>query len=202
MIMILAILYLSTFSLAAGTSNFTPTPIYQSVSNPISSPFTSDEGCEDWFYKIARLNRNQCPYLIRRPSRNEVVSNDGSPHKTYDGVTKLTDGKYRCQTKDYLNGCNISFLNWFDQQEFFILCQPIDGIETRLRMDRTKWLLLSGYGDDSHYRMGPVRTLMWCEKQDNHAQLVIARQETVNQARDVISATLGPDLLSCIDRHL
>ena len=180
----------------------TSTRIYNSIENSISSPSNSYEGCEQWFYEIARRNQDQCTRPIRPPARDSIPSVDGHPHKTYQDVTKITDGRYRCKPPRNTNGCNNDFLWWFKQQQFYIFCQPIDDVETQLKIDNNMWVLLGGTVQDPVIGRDPDLTFMWCEKQNNHQQLVAAREHTVDQAREILISRLGHDVASCIDRHL
>ena len=175
---------------------------YNSIANHISSPPDSWQGCEQWFYEIASRNQDQCNRPIIPPARNSIPSIDGHVHKIYQGpgLSKLTDGKYRCRPPRNSNGCNRAFLEWFKRQQFYMLCEPIDGIESQLMFEDNRGVRF-GSRTISIDR-DPEIILMRCGKQDNHQQLVVAREHTIDQVRQILVSHLGHDLTFCIDQKL
>ena len=198
-LMKLVILSLVQQLLAASSSSQTDPHTFNFVQSAVSSPVTSNEGCREWFFELAQLNRAECNRPIGWPGPGTVLSVNGEPHKTYSGTTKLTDGKYQCSSQVHWNSCSARFLNWFNQLTFFILCPRVNGIETELKMVGESYGVMYGANDFSTWQGGIG---MWCRKQENHHQLVIDRQEAVDEARDILLARLGADVVSNIDRHL
>lgn len=175
---------------------------YHSIENFISSPPDSWQGCEQWFYEIASRNQDQCIRPIIPPIPNSTPSIDGHAHKLYQGpgLPKLTDGRYRCRPPRNMNGCNRAFLEWFKRQQFYMLCRPIDGIESQLVFDDNIGI---EFGSRTiSIDRDPEITLIKCGKQDNHQQLIIARERTVDQVRQILISHLGHDLTFCIDQKL
>lgn len=195
----LAFCLLCSFAAAGNTySGESSTRVYDFVENPISSPVNTYEGCRQWFHEVAKRNQEQCDRPIIFPAKDLIFSMDGHQDKVYEDVTKVSDGNYRCRPPRNFNGCNNDFLSWFQQQRFYILCRHIDGVETQLLIDPDQWVMFGGrtIGRD------PELTLMWCGKQLNHGQLVAAREQTVDQVRQILISHLGHDLTSCIDQRL
>lgn len=165
-------------------------PEYHQLRDRVSSPVDSDEGCRQWLYEFAKLNPSHCTESITvSPPNNVTMSTDAYPYKTYAGTRKLTDGRYQCEVVRDWNGCNHRLLWSFSDISFYILCEPIDGVEAQLKIL-------------GNFRRNEYRAIMYCERQENHQEILALRQAVVDEARDRIRQHLGPDILSCIDSYL
>ena len=163
----------------------------QYLANTISSPVDSDQGCTDWLYEFAKLNQDFCLPVHAPPPEGTVVSMAFHHERTYEGTRKVKDGSYRCQVRTIWKGCPPDLLFSMTRMTFHMLCLPIDDIETRI-----------SYRYNGYWSYKPERLVMYCRKQENHQELVAARQVAVNEAREVLMARLGQDIVSCIDEKL
>ena len=162
------------------------------LSNPVSSPYDSFEGCREWFLEFVRINPAHCRFLNRDFVERKIYSKHVRPHKVFDVAgRKIKDARYRCDFYGPQTGCTSELISTFTEIDFYMLCQDIDGVEARLIID------------DSQYepqRLG--RAYMYCDRHDNHKQLVRERLIAVHQAKKELTRQLGPDIFSCIDSFL